>query len=166
MIRHTLIAAALLALAACSRPSDPDACIREADRAMAEGNYEKACALYTEAVRSLQRTDERFFDASLGLVEALIDEDPEKAGREFQKLIEAFPRRVTEKNFVDFSGRLVSSGKYPQAIHLLESGIERFGGQSPRLNDQLERVKREAAEDTPVILKLRPICSYGETDAH
>src|SRR5690242_19173921 len=93
--------ALLLAALLCACASkDPETLIREGRDAQGRGDAETAAAKFSAALEQLGAGDETFFDARLGLVEALITADPQRALPEFLALAAECPDKVGDNEFV------------------------------------------------------------------
>jgi len=135
--------------------SDPKTLISEGHAAQGKGDSKTAQARFTEALKGLKPGDAAYIDAKLGLVEALISNEPKKATAEFLALATEFPKQVGEKEFAFVGGQMVSAKKYMDAIDLVDAGIKRAGGNAPTLKAQMERIQKENVNDAAVNDKLK-----------
>ena len=140
-------------LLACGS-SDPKTLIGEGNKALGSSDFKTAQSKFTEALKELKPGDAAYIEAKLGLVQALIQAEPKKATAEFLALATQCPGQVGEKDFDFIGGQMVSAHKYLDAIDLVDAGIKRAGGESPKLKLQMSRIKKEAASDKAVSDKL------------
>jgi len=142
-----LIAAlAVSALLSCGS-SDPKSLVSAGHTAQGNGNSKEAEAKFKEALKSLKPEDPLYFEARLGVVEALIATDAKGAAAEFFELDKACPGKIGEKQFEFIGGQMVSAKKYADAVEFVHQGIVRAGGESPGLMAQIERIKKEGRND-------------------
>jgi len=136
-----------LLFAACGS-SDPKTLIREGQAAQGAGNSELAQAKFNAALKDLTPGEQVYIDAKMGLVVALIATQPKKAEADLLALADDYPRMVGEKELVYVVSQMVSAHKYQEALELVQTGTQRAGGESPKLQQQVERVRKAAATDS------------------
>jgi len=149
MISTRLLAAAALAavLSACG-DSDPQSLIADGNKALNTNDPNTALEKFTEAATALKPGDPQYLDAKLGVVEALVPTDAQKASDEFMALVTSFPDQVGEKQFIQVGGRMITERKFDEAAKLIDKGIKRADGESPKLHALIERIKQAAANDS------------------
>lgn len=148
MISIRLLAAAALAvvLVACGN-SDPKTLIAEGNKALTSGDSAAALEKFNEAVTLLKPTDGQFLDAKMGVIEALIAKEPQRAADELKLLANAQPEKIGSKQFIYVGGQMVSARQYEPAVKLIHEGIQRYSADAPALKKVMERIKQEAAND-------------------
>jgi len=158
--RFLTSAALALALAACG-DSDPQTLIADGNKALNTNDPNTALEKFSEAATALKPGDPQYLDAKLGVVEALVPTDAQKASDEFMALVTSFPDQVGEKQFIQVGGRMITERKYLEAIALIDKGIKRAGGESPKLHALMKRIEQEAANDKGVIDALKGLGYTG-----
>lgn len=149
--RTTVLAVLLLsALCACSG-GDPKELIGEGQRALSVQDSDLALAKFSEAASALKPGDPLFAEAQLGCVEAKLIKDPKAATAQFLELASKHADVISEKTYISIGGQMIGARHYMDAITLVDSGIKRFGkGESPALMQLIDRIKKEAANDSAV----------------
>ncbi|MEO6710857.1 MAG: hypothetical protein ABI054_12740 [Planctomycetota bacterium] len=157
LIHGAAILLALL-LVGCA-PASPQTLISEGHAAIGSGDSRRAQCRFSEALKKLRPGEDQFIEASLGLIEALIKTDVERAQSEFMTLATTSPDRIGEKEIMFLAGYMLSANMEEAAIELVTSGFDRFGADSLVLKAMLARIKRE---HVPVyIMRAEPIhCTF------
>ncbi len=154
LTKYLLAALFAFALAACGS-TDPKDLIKEGNSALGSNDSATALAKFGEALKTLKEGDLLYIDARLGKVEALIAGQPKLAAEEFLELSKKFPAKIGDKEFIYMGGKMVSAHQYLDAIDLVHNGIQRAGGEKPKLMAMIDRIKKEAASDNAVSDKLK-----------
>src|SRR5690349_4208557 len=158
MVAMRRMSAVLLAGLLCACASkDPEALISEGREAQGHGDSRTAAERFSAALEQLDAGDAQFFDARIGLVEALITADPSRALFEFLALAAECPDRVGDDEFITISDHMAGAKKYAEAVKLIQTGLERAGGKSPKLMTQVGLLEKKESADKAAINDLKGI---------
>lgn len=144
----------LALLSSCGGSSDPRTLTSEGQAALGSGDVKEALGKFQAALEIIgdDKFHAEYLEAKMGAIEANATLDPEKARKEFLELARSLPENVDDRDYNRVATRM-AEGSLPQAIKLLEAGMEAHP-ESPHLAKLRDTLGQRAEQsDDPEALK-------------
>jgi hypothetical protein len=148
-LRLVFLSLAWLPLFACScgGASTPEDLTSRAQDELHSGKHASALSKFRQALETLKPEDAGYLEAKLGAIEARIYGDPAGAQAEFLELAGALPEQIDVRRYCNISGIMANAKQWLPSIAVMDAGMKRFGKDDPKLNQLLEKIKKESAGD-------------------
>lgn len=160
---YLLIASLLLCplfAAGCGGSDDPKSLNDAGAQALNSSQYKDALEHFEHALEVIgaKPDDPQYLAAKLGAIEARIHIDAKQAAAEFLALAKALPSKVSDRDFMDVSGKLASAKAYGEAIEVIEQGKKVFA-ESTQLAQHRDTIYKtmQKSGDAGALEKLKGI---------
>ena len=135
-----------LTLAACGGGATPASLNTEGNTALGSGQYSTAAEHFEAALAAIgsDTSHDQYLRARMGLIEATVHLDAEKAKNDFLDLAKS-SNSVGAKEYSKIGGMLANAGAFNPAIELVDAGIQAYP-ETPQLQKIIEQIKTQATQ--------------------
>ncbi len=134
-----------LTLASCGGAADPKSHNEEGYQALNSGKHAEAADHFEAALAALgsDTQSDQYLRAALGLVEANVHVDAEKAKDDFLALARANSSTMGPEDYGRIGGLLATAKKPLLAVVVVDAGIKAFS-ETPQLEKIMEKIRSDA----------------------
>jgi hypothetical protein len=159
----SLLLALVLSLASCGGAADPKSHNEQGYQALNSGKHAEAASHFESALAALgsDTKSDQYLRAALGLVEANVNVNPEKARDDFLALARANSSSIGAEDYSRIGGMLANAKKCKPALDVVDAGIKAFP-ETPQLAKLIEKITADCAGDAETMSALEGLGYLGD----